>query len=176
MDDKPLKIKGKYIVIGIILVGLIAGISIFLNLQNKTEDDKGYNFSVSKDEKILKTYSLDDIKKMEPVKAKAKINSTNKKSYEGTFTGVPIESLLNDTDESLLEDSENFIFIAGDGYSSAISKRDIEKKENVILAYAMDGKDLEHFSDGGQGPMRIVILSDQFGNRSTMWAVQVECK
>ncbi|MEG0829428.1 MAG: molybdopterin-dependent oxidoreductase [Anaerovoracaceae bacterium] len=175
-QPKKLEIKGKYIVIGIVALVVIIGITAFLNMNGNQTGKDGMSFTVTQDEKQVATFSIEEIKKMPSVKFHEKIVSSDKGDTQGDYIGVPISYILNKADEQLLKKNDKFIFVAGDGFAAAAKGRELDKKENVILVYAMDGKNLEPFKDGGQGPMRLIIRSDTYGNRSVRFLSGVECK
>ena len=174
---KKKAIKTKYIVICAVILLLISGICVFLNsLADQSKGIDGYSLSVSRNGEVLKTFSLDQIKKMDSVTVRKTIRSGSKKDEEGLFKGVPLSTILNKTDKSILEECGTFTTFAGDSFSSALSAEDMLDRNNVLVIYAKDGKDLMPISEGGEGPMRIIIQSDQFGNRSTMNLIRVDCE
>ena len=38
----------------------------------------------------------------------------------------------------------------------------------VMIAYRKNGRLLEHYNDGGTGPMRLLVTTDSYGTRSVM--------
>ena len=113
---------------------------------------------------------------MDQVTVKKKIESGSKKDEEGIYTGVSLAALLNAADPLLLSECATFTTSAADGFSSVLSAEDLSIEDNVLVVYEKDGKALVPFSEGGTGPLRILIQSDEFGNRCTEYLIGVDCK
>lgn len=176
VQQKKLNINGKYLVIGFVVLILIIGAAMWYNLSHHGADDDGFSLSIARDGKVLKTFTLQDIKKMPGTEVYADLQSAKHDNAKGNFKGVEMRTLLNQADKSLAMECSTFICIAGDGYSSAVSSKELLKKKNVLIAYEKDGVPFTHFNDGGEGPMRTIIASDTYGNRSTKYLVRIECK
>lgn len=182
MTKEPrFKISGKVLIIGFIVLAVIVAVTAWINLSQKGSGGSGYSLSVMAPDdngklQCIKCYSLQEIKKMKNTDVYAKLVSADKGNEEGTFTGVEVKTILQDADSQLLERYKSFIFTAGDRFSSAASIKEIEKSKNIILAFEKDGKALEHFNDGGSGPMRIIFSDDTYGNRGTKNLVKITCK
>lgn len=182
MNSRPrFKISGRAIVVIIVVLALITAVAAYMNMSGNDSDADGYSLTVAVsddngDIKDLKTYTLAQIENMPSVNVYTKLQSSEKGDEEGTFTGVTVKYLLNKTDPDIIKEHENFIFSAGDGYSSAASADEVRGGKSVIIAYAKDGKDMEHFNEGGSGPMRVVFTRDTYGNRSTKFLIKIICK
>jgi DMSO/TMAO reductase YedYZ molybdopterin-dependent catalytic subunit len=66
------------------------------------------------------------------------------------------------------KDAKYVFFTCSDGYATSLDLKDL-LKENVILAYKLNGKDLE---ESLGGPMRLVV-PDKYGYKSAMWVKQI---
>ena len=181
--DKPgkkkLKITSKQILIGVLLLLVIIGVTAYWNSLGREANPGGYSVTISKKGQELATFTLNDLKKMPGKTVYAKIRSAKYADEEGNFTGVPLKYLLNKTDPSLLKESKQVIFIAGDAYSSAATIKEITEKKGkgeILLVYEQDGKSLIPFSEGGSGPLRMLFPSDTYGTRSVKFLVKVECR
>ena len=173
---KKRNIKRKYIIIAAVCLLALAVACAVLNSSAHDQSGNGYSLEITRNGEAVKTFSLDEIKKMKTVTVKKKIESTSHEDESGEYTGVPLEDILNKADGKLLSQCDTFITLAGDSFSSALSADDIAKKDNVIVVYEKDGKDLAPFTEGGAGPMRIIIQADDYGNRSTKYLIRIECR
>lgn len=164
------------IVVAIVLLCATIGITAFLNSKNVNHDTDGNTITISVNKKEVATYSMDELEKMNPQTISASLSSTGKDDIKGEFTGIPINKLLSEADENILDKCEDIIFIAGDGYSSALTSSEIKDNDTIMLAYKMNEKNIKHFNDGGEGPLRLIVGSDTYANRSTKFVVKIECK
>lgn len=160
----------------IVLFCAIIGITAYLNSQNVSNDTNENNIAISVNKKEVAIFSLEEMEKLSPNTISADLSSTGKDDVKGEFTGVPVYKLLNEADNTILDNYENIIFIAGDGYSSALSASEVKDDDSIILAYEMNGDKIKHFNDGGEGPLRLIVGSDTYGNRSTKFVTKIECK
>lgn len=185
-SNHQIKISGRAVIISFVILAVIAGIAAYVNHTSgsggadKGSSTDGYHLTIAVsrggDIKTVKTYTLQEIRKMDTEDVYAKLSSTNKEDIEGTFTGVRAETLLEDADKNILKKYSTFIFTAGDGYSSAASRKEIKNGDAVLVAFKRNGKAMEHFNDGGTGPMQVIFTRDTYGNRSTKYLTKIICK
>ncbi|MGI6721132.1 MAG: molybdopterin-dependent oxidoreductase [Anaerovoracaceae bacterium] len=177
---RKLKLGGKTIVIGFVILVLVVAVTAWINHSGHRGGDDGYTLSVQRmangKTKTVKKYTLNEIRRMKSVNEYAKLLSAQHADEKGVFTGVPVADIVRDADPALVKKTRTYIFSAGDGYSSAASAKEIAGGNDVIVAYAKDGRALEHFNDGGAGPMRVVFTEDTYGNRGTKFLVKIICR
>jgi DMSO/TMAO reductase YedYZ molybdopterin-dependent catalytic subunit len=133
-------------------------------------------FTVIADGKSLKAYSVDDMKKFSPVEVEKDIASGKHDDESGLFTGVPLEDILDDAAPGWHGKYSEFIFRSEDAFTSSVFASDITKGDNVLVVYEQDGSAIPGMADGGKGPLRALIVDDEFGNRSAQMVVSVELK
>src|SRR6056297_1410291 len=63
-----------------------------------------------------------------------------------------------------------------DGYTVALTAKEVKVDDNVYLVYQSDGKPLKGKKEGGTGPYRLVIKNDQFGQRWCKFVTEVNVK
>lgn len=162
----------------IITIALLIAVPVFayVNASNSEDSADGYSLTVSREGKIIDTYSFDEIMAMKSVDVKKEILSAKHADESGTFRGVPLEEILNHTDPEIMKECTKFISRAGDSYSSALSLEDLNETANVLVVYEKDGKKLKPFKEGGSGPMRLIIMSDTYGNRCTKYLIGIDCR
>lgn len=176
MSLKKRAIKMKHVTFAMVVLVMLIGVTGFLHANTKSGNTSGYELTISSEDKILRTFSLEEIKEMPSICVEKEILSANHEDESGNYKGVPLEYILNMTNKNLLTKYSKFITKAGDSYASALSVEDIEPGNNVVVVYEKDGKSLGHFKKGGKGPMRILIVSDTYGNRCTQYLIGVECR
>ena len=89
---------------------------------------------------------------------------------EGTFTytGVTVASLLELAEVS--EDSSSVLIQSIDSYAITLSVDEIMENSKIMLVYQKDGQALVSYAEGGNGPLRLIIGTDQFAQR---WVTSV---
>ncbi|NLF47990.1 MAG: molybdopterin-dependent oxidoreductase [Clostridiales bacterium] len=177
---KPFKLKlSKWLGFAVIVVLFAAaGTAAYMNAEGTDKTAKGYSLCISvgdetKGNRTVKTYTLNEIKKMPAQSFKAEINSSSGEDEEGTYKGVELKYILDSADKKLLKTHDRFILTAGDGFSSAVTAKEVRKDRTVFVVYEKDGKELLHMNEGGKGPMRIVMPKDTYGTRSTQFLVKI---
>jgi len=167
--------KSKYMIPAFAVLCMIVGITAFMNANLQTGDSSGYFLTISRQGETVDVISMEEIMNMESISVETELQSAQYDDERGIYTGVVLTDILALTDADLLSDCTKFITRAGDSYSSALSLEDIADN-NVLVVYKKDGKMLTPFEDGGAGPMRIMILSDTYGNRSTKYLIGIDCR
>lgn len=92
------------------------------------------------------------------------LSSSSRLSDNGVFnyTGVTLKTLL---EEARVSANATSVYIqASDGYGTTISIKDA-LNSNTIIAYQKNGASLTQLKDDGEGPLRLVIGSDQYAQR-----------
>ncbi|MDR0596713.1 MAG: molybdopterin-dependent oxidoreductase [Clostridiales Family XIII bacterium] len=180
MNSDKKKVTKQTIIIIVIIAALAAGLAVFAAL-NRQASDSGVGavgsagtFTVIADGGALKSFTIDELKNYEPITVEKELVSGKHDDESGAFTGVPLESILDTAAAGWRDKYTEFTFRAEDGFVSSVFKSDIEKGENVIVAYEQDGKAIPGKADGGKGPLRVIVVADEFGNRSTQMVVSVE--
>ena len=171
---KPIKLKNKYIFI--IIIVLVAVIGVFSIVNRNLSPAIGGSLKITKDNVVLHSFTLDEIKKLPAVEVYKTIKSGSKPDENGNFKGAELSELLNSVDKSILANSKQILAKADDGFISAFSLDEIKKQGNVLVVYEKDNKPLADKKDGGAGPLRIIVTDDTFGNRCTMYLSEIEVK
>ncbi|MDR1291850.1 MAG: molybdopterin-dependent oxidoreductase [Clostridiales Family XIII bacterium] len=175
------------IIIIVVIAALAALLAVFsaLNRQDTglgSEAARGGDsvgagtLTVIADGKAIKTYSIDDLKSFPPVTVQKDIASGKHDDESGLFTGAPLEDVLDAAAPGWRSVYKEFIFRAEDAFTSSVFASDIEKGDNVLIVYEQDGAPIPGGGEGGKGPLRVLIVDDEFGNRSAQMLVSVEMK
>jgi DMSO/TMAO reductase YedYZ molybdopterin-dependent catalytic subunit len=108
------------------------------------------------------TYS--QLEAFTPVTVQVTLSSSSHAEDNGVFnyTGIALGTLLEQAEVSA--NATSVYVQAADGYGTTIPIED-GKNANTILAYQKDGAPLTALSAGGEGPIRLIIGSDEFAQR-----------
>ncbi len=166
--------KRKYRSVIILIVLLIVGVGVFAYLNRPQGDIEKGVLSIKKNGEVLKELSMEEIKSLPKVEEKIAFSSSNNSNENAIYTGVPLRKILDSVDPQLLQNATQVITKAEDGFVSTFSVKEVTASDNIILAYAREGKALGTKENGGIGPFRIVVKTDPFGNRSTKYLNELE--
>ncbi len=161
-------ISGKMLaaIAGILL--LVMGITAFWQGKEKTED--GTTLTICQDGQPVYSCSLQELMAMESVQVPVKMQSSSKKTEQGRYQGVWLDTLL---EQAGAKAEGTVVLTAGDGYSSAASG---EEAGFILIAYGVDGDTLGYYEKGGTGPIRAVFTGDVYGNRSVQYLTRIDVK
>lgn len=175
--QKKWNLKNKYIIIGCLILVLLSAIGISYNFAvQKNGAADGCTISIVRDGEVIRTFSQEEMETLPVREVYADLASSQHEDAKGSYKGVELKELLKQADPDLMKECDVFLCTAGDGYTSALSKKDFNKKEPVLVTWEKDGKALAPFTQGGEGPLRLVIASDTYGNRSTKYLTRIICK
>jgi DMSO/TMAO reductase YedYZ molybdopterin-dependent catalytic subunit len=109
--------------------------------------------------------TFSELKMLPSITVQVTLTSSSNPSENGVFnyTGVPLRSLLEQADAT--ENATSVYVQASDGYGTTIPLQEIMENENAILAYEKDSELLRPLTEGGEGPIRLVIATDEFAQR-----------
>ncbi len=164
---KPLLLKKKNIVLGMLILGVAVVILAFLN-RPSVGGEPG-TIRVTRNGTVIKTFSMEDIEALPVVEAEKSISSGKGEDEEGVFTGVSLQNVLNAADPTLLATCKQVITRADDGYVSIFTLGEVLEGDNILVVYAKDGEALKNAAAGGAGPFRIIVQGDAFGTRCTKY-------
>ncbi|MFA5365271.1 MAG: molybdopterin-dependent oxidoreductase [Candidatus Bathyarchaeia archaeon] len=155
--------KGTKIVVVLFVVFVVAAVPLYFYLHSGGEQEgtlqiKGlvsnpYNLTIS------------ELRALPSSNIEVTLDSSTHLDEEGTFTytGVTLWSLLESADVSV--DASSVYVKAIDGYGLTLRLTDVQHDSSVLLVYEKDGQPLVALADGGEGPIRLVIGSDQYAQR-----------
>jgi DMSO/TMAO reductase YedYZ molybdopterin-dependent catalytic subunit len=110
------------------------------------------------------TLTLEQLKTYPAVTLQVTLTSSGTPSGNGIFnyTGVTLKDLLSHAGASA--NATSLYVQAQDGYGTTIPIQDAQN-QNTIIAYQKDSAPLTSLKDGGEGPLRLIIASDQYAQR-----------
>jgi len=90
-----------------------------------------------------------------------------------SYTGVPLKDLL---DQVQVTANATSVYVqASDGYGATLTIEEA-MDQNTIIAYAKDGIALAALQNGGEGPARLIIGSDQYAQRWVKGVAAIQVK
>jgi DMSO/TMAO reductase YedYZ molybdopterin-dependent catalytic subunit len=155
--------KGTKIVIVLFVVFVVAAVPLYFYLHSGGEQEgtlqieglvsNPFNLTVS-ELQALPSSSID-----------VTLDSSTHQDEEGTFTytGVTLWSILESADVS--ENASSVYVQAIDGYGTTLRLSDVQQDSSILLVYEKDGQPLAPLAEGGEGPIRLIIGSDQYAQR-----------
>ncbi len=87
-----------------------------------------------------------------------------------SYTGVLLKELLASIGVDV-DDAEQFIGKAADGYTVALPAGEVLDDDLVFIVYKINDEPLSPAAEGGSGPYRLVVKDDEFGQR---WVKHLE--
>jgi DMSO/TMAO reductase YedYZ molybdopterin-dependent catalytic subunit len=116
------------------------------------------------------TYS--ELTYYQSVTQKVMISSSNYNTNDGnyTYTGISLKEILTRAQVSI--NATSVYIQASDGFGTTLTIQEAEK-DDVFIAYLKEGKPLTILSDGGEGPFRLIISSDEFAQRWVRGVVSI---
>ncbi|MBR4231778.1 MAG: FMN-binding protein [Oscillospiraceae bacterium] len=111
--------------------------------------------------------TLDDIRNLDTYRRKITIRSASEGVTVHDFRGVRLsEAIAAAGGEELLAASRSVVVTGTDGYESELAPEEIALENNVYLMYEDNGEMMKT-AGGSEGALRLIILSDDFGQRFT---------
>ncbi len=155
----------------IVIIALTVPLYFLMRQNAGTEGSIQIKGAVSKSGNF--TYS--QLEAFSPVTVQVTLSSNSRPADNGVFnyTGVPLKALLKEVQASA--NAMSVYVQAADGYGTSIPIGDAQK-ENTILAYQKDGSPLTPLSEGGEGPLRLIIGNDDFAQRWVRGVALIEVR
>lgn len=168
-----MKGNNSLVIWSLVILLLATGVFAYFNYQQVAQagTKEGKILLVQQKGEEKAQLSLEQIKKLNSIEVKVTLRSSGAPPSQHTFQGVPLVKLL---DKYLGSKSnwQEIVVRAEDGYTVSLNKDEITK--DTILAYAQDGKDLADKKNGEDGPLRLIIPEDKFGQRWCRYVNKLE--
>jgi DMSO/TMAO reductase YedYZ molybdopterin-dependent catalytic subunit len=119
------------------------------------------------------TITFSQLENYTPRTLEVTLSSSSRISDNGVFnyTGVTLRTLLEQANGSA--NATSVYIQASDGYGTTIPIQDA-MNQNTIIAYQKNGSPLTELKDDGEGPLRLIIGSDQYAQRWIRGVVAIE--
>lgn len=165
-----MKKETKIVISLLIAFVILTGFLSILNF-NRVKDINQQELSIISNNSET-VFSLSEIKELPSTTFKAEIRSTSQPNKVVEFTGVSLFDLLNAA--SINGEFSLVVFKSIDGFQTELSKEEAMLDENVYVVYLRDGVQTLSKSDGGSGPMEVVVALDPFSNRWNKYLIEIE--
>ena len=168
----------KLVIIIVIILVAIVGVTAYLNRENLADKDvlqEKALIIIKDDGKEVERIDFDFVKKQGELTFNKELDTSDSDPREHSYTGVPLKNIITGVGIELA-DKQQLIVRAIDGYTVALTSREVLADDNVYLVYKSDGQFLKGKKEGGSGPYMIVIRQDQFGQRWCKFVIEVEAK
>jgi DMSO/TMAO reductase YedYZ molybdopterin-dependent catalytic subunit len=142
------------IVIAAAVLLLGAGVLVFNGIPRATPDEDDWYVKVSGRVEAGGDLSIDDMRAISEVAIRMALLGTNEDGSEHAYKGIALGTLLGRC--QVIEGASGVTVRATDAYSTRF---DMETAvgEGIFLVWEKDGKALEGRSDGGAGPVRLLV-------------------
>jgi DMSO/TMAO reductase YedYZ molybdopterin-dependent catalytic subunit len=117
-------------------------------------------------------FTISQLQAMQSTTIQVTLTSSSRIEDNGVFnyTGVSLSSLLA---QANIQDNATSIYIqASDGYGTTLTIKEAVNPKTII-AYQKDGSPLTLLKNDGEGPLRLIIGSDQYAQRWIRGAVAI---
>ena len=168
----------KVIIIIVILLLAVVGITAFLNrgsIAEKEAAQKEALITFLEDSKEVDTVKMSFVKKQGENTFNKDLDTSDSGPVEHTYTGVPLKNVIEEVGIDF-DNKKQVVVKAVDGYTVALTAKEVREDDNVYLVYQSNGKPLKSKKEGGTGPYRLVIKNDQFGQRWCKFVTEVNVK
>ena len=117
--------------------------------------------------------TLSQLQTYTPLTLQVTLTSSSQPSGNGVFnyTGVLLSTLLQKAEVSA--NATSVYIQASDGYGTTFSMQDA-MSQKTIIAYQKDGESLAPLKNGGEGPFRLIVATDQYAQRWVMGVVSIQ--
>ena len=161
----------------ILLIGLITiatGLTLvlgFFHAQEAREIDDA-TLRIISNNKAYEIH-LEDLMNFELTDFEATVRASGNVSETIVFSGIWLYDLFYHLDIPLMG-HETVVFKSIDGFQSRVSAEEIVQPNNIYLVLKRNQQKTLARSEGGTGPMEIVIALDAFSQRWNKFLVEIE--
>lgn len=161
----------------IIIAVLAAAVAVFAilnagNVEEKQESQDKAIVTVIAGERE-EVFDLEYLKTFDKEEFSTTIDTSETDPREHVFGGVPLAIVLQELGFSL-DNTEQVVFTAADGYTTVVTAGEAADVQNVYLVYERDNRPLGTKQEGGTGPIEIVIAKDQYAERWCKFLMEIE--
>jgi DMSO/TMAO reductase YedYZ molybdopterin-dependent catalytic subunit len=162
------------IIVAAVVVALVVAVVVLAQANKSPVKVGAGSIAVTEGGKVVKTFTMAQVRALPSVSVGKTILSSSHPTEKGVFTGVPLRTLIDAANPSLLRSATAIVTRATDGFVSVLAPSEVSQGDDVLLVYEKDGKGLGTSKDGGTGPFRIIVVTDTWGNRDTKWVDEIQ--
>ncbi|MGD6932876.1 MAG: molybdopterin-dependent oxidoreductase [Candidatus Bathyarchaeia archaeon] len=155
--------KSTRTVIIIFALLIIATVPIYLYMRQSVGSKDSLQIKGAVSNPLNMTYSF--LKTLTPVTVQVTLTSSKTPADNGVFnfTGIPLSILFEQV--QICENVSSVYVQAADGYGITVPIEDVLHNEQAIVAYERNGEPLKSITEGGDGPFRLIIGTDEYAQR-----------
>lgn len=161
----------------IIVLIIIVGVFAFMNKEIAIDNLEAHQNAeiILKDGNKEIRYGNDYITELGEMEFNAVLDTSDTDPKTHIYAGIPLINLIEDSGINI-EDKDQIIVRAVDGYTVALNTKEAEVDDNVYIVYKVDGKLMKTRENGGSGPYQLIIKNDQFSQRWVKYLVEIEIR
>lgn len=171
------KSKKKYALITVIIVLVIAvAVLAILNAQQTQAVMDGLGkseVSIVVNGEEAGRFTLEYLKNMPKTDFTDQIKESGSTAVKTEFGGVLLKDVLNSL-EIDVSGCSSVSYRASDGYASGGTVDEVLNDDTVYVVYERNGQQTKPKSEGGTGPVEIVIAEQAFSQRNCKFLIQIE--
>jgi len=171
--------KNKALVAIIVVLASAVGVLAFLNqsnLANKQQSGANPVLLVKAEGERVGEIDLNRIRTLGEAKFVATQRSSGKAPVDREFTGVPLKAVLAAVDSEFQAKGSQVVAQAVDAYVTAYPMEKVLEDENIYLVYEQDGEPLGSKSEGGSGPLLLVVRKDTYAQYWCKFLAEVDIR
>jgi len=171
------KKKNKWILLAVILV-LAVSVAVLAVLNRDTvfstlEGLKTGEVVVKVEGREAARFDLEYVKSLPKAEFDDHIKKTGESDKAARFGGVLLKDVLKNLNVDV-EGCVNVAYKAVDGYTSAGTVEEVLQDDKVFVVYEKDGKPTGTRSEGGTGPLEIIIAGETFSLRNCKFLMEID--
>ena len=172
-----INLSNRTIGIIILILIIITGVFAFINREMVKDNKEAHENAeiIIKGEGSETKLSFEDIANLGEEEFTAILDTSDSDPKEHSYTGIPLVNIIEKAGINI-EDKKQIIVKGIDGYTIALSSKEVMDKDNVYLVYKLNGKFLKGKEEGGSGPYQIIVRKDEFSQRWCKFVVEMEVK
>ena len=166
--------KKLYGIIAVIISTLAMGILLLSYLNRPQGFAQPGTIGIKSQGKVIAVLTMQDIRALPKVEKKVTISSASEGKSTDVWGGATMKDVLDSVDPQLLQNAGQVFARAEDGFTTALTAKEILDSDTVLIAYAQNGEVLKGKSEGGLGPFRLILAADLYGNRMAKYLNELE--
>jgi hypothetical protein len=160
--------------IGLIILFAVITITLgFLNADKASKIDNEV-LTIKSPQKSIEL-ALKEIMAFDKVTFEALVKSSGNEPETTEFGGVLLYDVLV-AKGIILSEEQMVVFKALDGYQTNVSALEVKQADNIYIVYERNGERTANRTDGGTGPLEIVVAQDPFSQRWNKYLIEIEIK
>ncbi|OWZ83835.1 molybdopterin-dependent oxidoreductase [Natranaerobius trueperi] len=166
----------KKVLTAVAVLVLIVAVTAYLNAgesEERARSQEEATIFINHEGEQVAEVEFDNILDLEQQEFEETLRSSDSPDRDNMYTGVALKDLLADRDISL-DEIEQVVTRAVDGYTVALSAEEVLEEDNVYIVYKVNDKPLPPKEEGGSGPYQIVIRNDDFGQRWNKFLMELD--